>query len=185
MSDWLASVIAGCLQGEAWAARALVERYYRMVFSVCLRMLGRREDAEDTVQETFVRALRSLASYDPSRRFEPWLLTIAMNRCRTLLASRRRESTVELCWESLPDARPEGPATDQLREEIERALDKMRPEYREAFLMFHQLEMSYADIAEALGRPINTIKTWIHRARRQIVTELQQRNVVSCTRKTP
>ncbi len=66
----------------------LVELYRDRVFRFCYRMLGQRQDAEDAAQETFVRMLRSLAAWDGRRDFEPWLLGIAGNRCRTLLAAQ-------------------------------------------------------------------------------------------------
>ncbi len=184
MSDAITAVVTGCLRGDASSMRALVERYYRMVFAVCLRLLGRHDDAEDAVQETFLRAFRSLASYDPNRRFEPWLLTIAINRCRTRLAARRHQPTVEIVWESIADEHSEVSSFEQFKEEVARAVEKLRPEYRQAFLMFHQRGMSYVDISRALGRPINTIKTWIHRARREIVAELKSRDVLSPKRLT-
>ena len=61
----------------------LVNRFRGQVFGLCYRMLGQRQDAEDAAQETFVRVLKNLHRWDPARPFEPWLLTIAGNRCRT------------------------------------------------------------------------------------------------------
>ena len=69
----------------------LVDQYRSRVFGLCYRMLGQRQDAEDMTQETFIRALKSLSRWDPERDFEPWLLAIAGNRCRTALATRRRK----------------------------------------------------------------------------------------------
>ena len=178
MGNALKRILAGCLRGDEQAVRALVEQYQGMVFSLCLRLLGNRQDAEDVVQETFIRVVRSLASYDRSRRFEPWLLAIAANRCRTLLAAQSRRREVVIPWEHIAAKPSHGLEEEHLREELTQALETLRPEHRQAFVMFHQMEMSYAQIAEVLDCPINTVKTWIHRARRQLVAHLQARRVL-------
>src|SRR5882672_7857272 len=72
-----AEIIRRCLEGEERAHRELMARYERPVFSVAMRMLRQREDAEDVTQETFVRMFRALDRYDPSRSFSAWLFSIA------------------------------------------------------------------------------------------------------------
>jgi RNA polymerase sigma-70 factor, ECF subfamily len=172
-------LISACLAGDADSIVRLVEQFQDRVFRLAWRMLGDRHEAEDVTQETFTRALRSLARWDSSRRFEPWLLAIAANRCRTVL-SRRRLPTVN-CPEAAadvagaPDTRFEN---RQLVEEIELALDDLRHEYAEAFRLFHVQHLAYADIAEQLEVPLGTVKTWVHRARREIATRLKSRGVV-------
>ena len=79
-----------CIAGSQPAIGELVNRFQGQVFGLCYRMLGQREDAEDATQETFVRVVNNLQRWDPARAFEPWLLTIAGNRCRTKLAKRKR-----------------------------------------------------------------------------------------------
>lgn len=179
MGDSLGKLLSGCLRGEEGAVRALVERYQNMVFGLCIRLLHNRQDAEDVVQETFIRAVRSLSCYDRKRPFEPWLLAIAANRCRSLMAARARHRHVEVAWETIPAGESDPTGVRHLQEEVNRALDHLRPEYRQAFVMFHQMEMSYADIAQVLNCPINTVKTWIHRARRHLIAQLQARQVVT------
>src|SRR5207244_1322142 len=156
----------------------LVERFRGQVFGLCYRMLGQRQDAEDAAQETFVRVLKNLHRWDPGRDFLPWLLAIAGNRCRTALAARRRrpvaEPTVELVADDAPDQRP----ADHLAEEVHLALAELRPEYAQAFLLFHDQELSYAEIAEAMQVPLGTIKTWVHRARRELIDCLRRRGAI-------
>ncbi|MES1213152.1 MAG: RNA polymerase sigma factor [Singulisphaera sp.] len=168
-----------CLAGDAAAATELVARFERPVFALCYRMLGQREDAEDVTQESFVRALRSLKSWDNAREFAPWLMAIAGNRCRTLLAARARRPRAASEVERVEDTTPPPEAARHLAEEVERALAGIRPEYRQAFVMFHEQEMSYGEIAEAMGCPLGTIKTWVHRARRELVEQLRTREVLS------
>ena len=101
-------------------------------------MLGQREDAEDATQETFLRVVRNLHRWDPTRAFEPWLLTIAGNRCRTRLAKRmRRPSTLTLDY-PVEDQSVELARAKLLNEEIDLALKHVRKEYRQAFLALSQ-----------------------------------------------
>jgi RNA polymerase sigma-70 factor (ECF subfamily) len=168
-----------CLAGDESAATALVECFQHQVFGLCLRMLRDRHDAEDVTQETFVRAIRSLHRWDQERDFRPWLFAIAGNRCRTWLANRtRRPAAQSLIEESMPDDSPDRESEHGLVEEVNLALDGLREDYRQAFLLFHQHELSYAEIAEALDCPVGTIKTWIHRARGELARRLRQRGVV-------
>lgn len=171
-------LITRCLGGEQAAMRELVECHKALVFGLCLRMLGHRQDAEDITQEVFVRVFRSLSSWDPEREFKPWLLTIAGNRCRTLLASRRKRHQSMDFAEEIPDRTPDDRAARSLAEELSLALSDLREEYRQSFLLFHEQELSYADIAAAMDVPVGTIKTWVHRARREIIERLQRRGVV-------
>ena len=177
--DDLRTLIGQCLVGDQSAMLALVERFQGQVFGLCYRMLGQRQDAEDAAQETFVRVLKNLHRWDPEREFVPWLLAIAGNRCRTAISVRRRrpvaESAVELIADDAPDQRP----AQHLAEELHLALAELRPEYRQAFLLFHDHELSYGEIAESMDVPLGTIKTWVHRARRELIELLRQRGAIS------
>jgi RNA polymerase sigma-70 factor (ECF subfamily) len=157
---------------------ALVDRFRDRVFGLCLRMVRHRQDAEDATQETFVRALRSLANWDAERDFQPWLLAIAGNRCRTLLATRMRRPAMQNTVEQLPDAGADAQRAGALREELELALSGLRDEYRQAFVLFHQGQLSHAEIAEVLDCPVGTVKTWVHRARLELAQRLRQRGIV-------
>jgi len=124
-----------------------------------------------------VRALRSLSHWDQEREFLPWLLAIAGNRCRTCLSQRMRRPASTPLVEQLPDRRPHSEPARQLAEELRRALAKVRTEYRQAFLLFHEQELSYAEIAAALDCPLGTVKTWVHRARREVIEIMGKRGV--------
>ncbi|MGI9455429.1 MAG: RNA polymerase sigma factor [Aeoliella sp.] len=173
------ALAARCLTGDQRAMRELVERYEGVVLRVCLRMLRHRQDAEDIVQETFVRAIRSLGRWDPERRFQPWLLAIAANRCRTALGRRRvAPFDHQEMADELPARRDHRPAMRQLSEEVDLALAEIRDEYRQAFELFHKEELAYAEIAEVLEVPLGTVKTWVHRARQEVAVQLRRRGVV-------
>jgi len=169
MPDDLRQLIRRCLANDQQAMLDLVNRYRGRVYGLCYRMLGHRQDAEDAAQETFSRALRNLSSWDSQRDFEPWLLAIAGNRCRTALARRMRRPRPCTLNEPVASRAPDMQAARQLAEEVELALETLRHEYREAFVLFHQHELSYAQIAEAMQCPIGTVRTWIHRARRELI----------------
>jgi RNA polymerase sigma-70 factor (ECF subfamily) len=182
LSDDLRKLVRLCLAGRQDAMLELVERYRGRVFGLCYRMLGHRQDAEDVSQETFLRMLRSLAHWDPAREFEPWLLAIAANRCRTALAMRKRRPAAQTLVEPASDAPGELQAARNLAEEVSLAMALLRDEYRHAFVLFHEHELSYAEIAQALDCPIGTAKTWVHRARKELIARLRHRGVVEGTR---
>jgi RNA polymerase sigma-70 factor, ECF subfamily len=178
-SEELRPLIRRCLTGDQGAMLALVERFRGQVFGLCYRMLGQRQDAEDAAQETFVRVLKNLHRWDAGRDFEPWLLAIAGNRCRTALSTRKRRPAGEILPEQISDGLPDVQAVKNLAEEVSLALAGIRVDYRQAFVLFHEQELSYGEIAEAMNAPLGTIKTWVHRARRELIDQLQRRGVVA------
>ena len=180
-NDELRPLVRRCLSGSQTAMLELVRRFQGPVFGLCYRMLGRREDAEDAAQETFIRMLRSLSHWDEARDFEPWLLAIAGNRCRTALATRKRKPVPESLDEVSPIAGEEDQGS-HLAEEVQRALGQVRDEYRQAFVFFHEHEKSYGEIAELMEVPLGTVKTWVHRARRDLMDQLKQRGAVEDVR---
>lgn len=177
LTDEVRALAQRCLAGDQAAMLALVDRYQGQVFGLCYRMLGQRQDAEDMAQETFVRALRSLSHWDQDREFLPWLLAIAGNRCRTCLARRKTRPPSTPLVEQLPDRHGNAEPAKHLAEELQQALARLRAEYRQAFLLFHEQELSYAEIAAALDCPLGTVKTWVHRARREVIEVLTKRDV--------
>lgn len=182
MSDELRTLIERCLRGDQSAMRQLVERYRDNIFGLCVRMLGHLQDAEDAAQEAFVRVFRSLHKVDLERDIEPWLLAIAGNCCRTRLKQRgRRGAPAPLATDVCDDAAPADSGRD-LAEEVRLGLSHLREEHRQAFLLFHEQELSYAEIANLLEAPLGTVKTWVHRARQELIERLQQRGVIEDTR---
>ena len=181
MTDEFKSLVRRCLNGSQAAMIDLVECYRSQVFGLCYRMLNQRQDAEDMTQETFVRVLKNLHRWDDERPFEPWLLAIAGNRCRTMLAARRRRPVSSSLVEHLPDERPDEQQARRLTEEVECVLVQLREEYRQAFLLFHDQQLSYVEIASAMDCPVGTAKTWVHRARRELAGHLRQRGTLEET----
>ena len=170
-------LVRRCLRGDDEATRALVRRYQDRVFGFCLKILRHRQDAEDAAQETLLRMVRSLHRWDDRRRFEPWLLAIAANRCRTLMARRaKRGATWPL--RDVPCAGTRAEEVDAWHEEIALGLEQLRPEYRMALVLFHTNELTYQEIADVLECPIGTVRVWIHRARKQLWEWLASREML-------
>jgi RNA polymerase sigma-70 factor (ECF subfamily) len=156
----------------------LVDRFQASVFSLCVRLLSHRHDAEDVTQEVFLRVFRSLRRWDASRPLKPWIMGITVNRCRTWLVQRaRRPEPVDYLQDCVTAPAPDDAA--ELLQEIRSALDHLRPEFREVFVLYHEHGQCYEDIADALGCPIGTVKTWLHRARLEVLQRLRQRGMVS------
>jgi len=166
-------------QNDESAFAKLVSRHHSLVFSVCLRILGHRQDAEDATQETFSRVAKYLHRWDPTRPLEPWLVTIAGNRSRSLLAKKRAHQPFALVAEPPCDQVRADRDAEVLREELELALAQIPDCQRMAFELFHQKSLSYAEIARHLNCPEGTVKTWVHRARISVIRQLQQREVVA------
>lgn len=175
-----AELVASALRGSQDAFRELVKRFERPVYSLVLRMVQDSATAEDLAQEVFVKAFRRLETYDPQWKFSSWLFKIAHN---TTIDHLRKGTpdTVPLEAEEddrgslasvLADESGEDPQAAAERRDLGRSLEKaigrLRPEYRQAVLMFYVHGASYQEICEALGLPLGTVKTNLHRARKEL-----------------
>lgn len=176
MVDDEAELVQSCLAGDEAGLRSFVERFQGMIFGLCVRMVGHRHDAEDLAQESLLRALRNLRQWDPTKPLRPWLLTIAANRCRTLLSTRPRRAAAPVLAD-IVDVSPPAANTD-LAEELQLALAHLREEYRLCFVLHYQNGMSLQEIGVIAGCPASTVKTWLFRARRELAEFLQRRGVV-------
>ena len=158
-------VIHAARAGDVRAFATLVDMYYARCLRFALHMLADRSDAEEAVQDTFVRLYRALPSYREQDSFEPWLFRILGNRCRTAGAKQRRHAEVMEYGEVPERATAAGHDREMAwREEIERALRSLPVEQREAFLMRHVEGMSYEDMAVATGAGLSALKMRVKRA---------------------
>jgi len=154
------------LDGDTAAFTTLVDRHAAACTRFATRMLGNREDAEDATQETFLRAYRSLARYEERQAFRTWLFQILINRCRTAAVRRERRHRMFLVDDNAvasASVRPAAEASD-LRAELQRVVDALDPDQREAFLLKHVEQLSYDQMAAATGVGVSALKMRVKRA---------------------
>lgn len=184
-----ADVVALAQQGREVAYRELLRRYERPVFSLVFRMVRDRTVAEDLSQETFIKVLNHIDKYRPEFKFSSWLFKIANNVAIDHLRRRQlntismdgspnASTAAEIEASSFDIADQSESALDELEARelgtaIERAIAKLRPEYRSCILLRHVEGRSYEEIAATLDLPLGTVKTFIHRARHQLRDLLQ------------
>ena len=166
------------LGGDPEAFEMLVQTHYAGCLRFARQMLGRREPAEDAVQETFLRAYRGLGSYDHRDRFRAWLFRILINRCRTTLDQERRRRTdprplEELAPHQTPTARPDDVLA---RTALEAALLRLDTRQREAFLLRYVEQLSYEEMAEATGVGVSALKMRVARAKEGLRREIGHDN---------
>lgn len=162
--------VRAAVEGDEDAFAWLVDRYYQRCLRFAVHMLGNREDGEEAAQDAFVRAYRTLHAYEHRDRFEAWLFKILVNRCRSTAVSRNRRA-----HEPLEEGTPEPPreARDPLLERnIRRALARLSPDQREAFVLKFVEEMTYEEMADLTGADVSALKMRVLRAREQMKKEL-------------
>ena len=162
-----AAVVGRVLGGDVEAFGILVERYFDHYVRFATHLVGNREDAEEVVQDTFLRAYRALGRYEERERFGAWLLRILVNRARTVSAiGRRREKMFpDQVEETLPEASEAHPADRAaLREEMARALSQLGSDQREAFLLHYVEGLSYEEMAAITGSGVSALKMRVKRS---------------------
>jgi len=174
MSD--AALVGQVLAGDAEAFAGLVARYRDRLGRYAMRMLGSREDAEEVVQDTFVRAYRSLTRCEDPERFGSWLFTILVNRVRTSGARATRRGKTFVHDEALALGAAEDAAAERIawREEIDRALERLDADQREAFLLKHVEDLSYEEMSEMTGVGVSALKMRVKRACDRLREMLQE-----------
>ncbi len=168
MSDSDAAMVARTLDGDLNAYAGLMARYRDKFGRYAFHMLGNREDAQEALQDSFVRAYRSLATCRQPDRFGAWLFRIVVNRCRTV---RRRLQRARRFDAELPEDVPstgERPDAFEWRDEIGHALEQLRPHYREAFLLRYVEGLEYAEMAEMTGAKEPALRMRVKRASDQL-----------------
>ena len=161
-----ATLVRRVLDGDSRAFTTLVERHLQPCLRFATRMLGGRHDAEDATQEALLRAYRALATYDPTSSFRTWLFAILVNRCRTsLLQKTRYVRRVVTDEDAMASAVGGDDATaTELLIEIERAVARLDPDQREAFLLKHVEQLDYEAMSEITGAGVSALKMRVKRA---------------------
>lgn len=172
-----AELVRQCIEGRSHAFEVLLQRYEKPVYNVALRILGHAEDARDVAQTVFLRAWRSLDSYDPAYRFFSWIYRIAVNEA--LDAAGRRRPVERLSeYERSAGPSPSAALDDaQASAVVRRALAGLPPEARAVIVLRHYLGLSYREIAETLGVPEKTVKSRLFTARERLRAVLAAQGV--------
>jgi RNA polymerase sigma-70 factor (ECF subfamily) len=169
--------------GDREARRELFERYRTPAFHVAYRITGRREDALDVVQDSFIKAFQSLGSFQRDAGFKTWLLRIVANRALDLLRTRRVRLAASFDGDEGSGAAPSPAAAgeddpgqrlerEEVGQRVAAAVEELPPAQRAVFSLYATGEMTYGQIAEALGVPIGTVMSRLYHARIKLKARL-------------
>jgi RNA polymerase sigma-70 factor (ECF subfamily) len=160
------------LEQQQWteAFDLVVRQFQTKVFHLACSMLGNPEQAEDTAQEVFIRIWRALPRYRGSASVSTWIYSIARNACLTALKSSGSHRTVSL-EDPGTRAEAEGKADPLERRhspDLRRLVEELPEKQRQVVTLFYMEEKSYEEVSRLLGMPAGTVKTHLHRARKEL-----------------
>ena len=168
--------------GDRAAFRTLIERHQPELLRFLIRLVGDQAGAEDVFQEAFLQVHLAADTFDATRRFRPWLFTIAANKARDYLRRKGRRRTLELSapvdrggdsgeagsFVDLMEVRVPAPSDaldkDETNRQVQKALDELPLILREILLLAYFQRISYAQISDELGIPLGTVKSRLHAA---------------------
>ncbi|QAY67906.1 RNA polymerase sigma factor SigW [Paenibacillus protaetiae] len=175
------------LKGDQRAFAELVDLYQDKLFHMAYRMLNNRQEAEDVVQDTFLRVYKNLDKYDEGLKFSTWIYRIATNLCIDRL--RKRKPSYSLDAESSEHEGLDGysmipsdnrtPESEVLLTEtqkiVHQAIESLPPKYKTIMMLRYIQDMSLQEIGEVLDMPVTTIKTRVHRGREFLRKKLEHK----------
>ena len=160
--------------GSQEAFNRLVDRYKNRLFNLVVRMIPTREEAEDIVQETFLRVYQHKNNFDPKYCFSTWIYTIALNLAKNNLRRKKKVKFLELFdLEETSEEPAVEPGRVALGPWIEKEIEKLPEKYRVAFLLREMDQLPYEEIAEITGVPTGTVKSRVNRARTILAESLR------------
>lgn len=174
-------LITAVLNGNQPAYAELIRRHQRFVFTLALRFTRSREDAEEVAQDVFVKAYRSLNSFQRTAKFSTWLYSIVYTTSMTFL--RKNKLDTQSIDEEGVHLQLEDAASDFRADQVEQkskiaylnlAIDRLLPDDAAIITLFYKGEQSLEEIGQALGMETNTVKVKLHRARHRLKEKLQQ-----------
>jgi RNA polymerase sigma-70 factor (ECF subfamily) len=174
-------IISMVLQGDQNAYATLVERYQNYVFTIVLRYVKSREDAEEVAQDVFVKAFRSLADFKGNAKFSTWLYTVTTTTCITFLRKKKLEVHSldnEKVFE-MADNQDSGMSANQIEQKsrvnmVNEAIKMLNPEDAQIITLFYKGEQSLEEIARIVSKEPNTVKVQLHRARSRLKEKMQK-----------
>ena len=164
-----------CKNGDDSAFKELMERHARPVFNFVRQYVKADDDIEDVVQDSFFKAWRHIKRFKKGRPWKPWLFTIARNTALDHIKKRRAFSFSQLddaendlaFADTLEDAEPLAPElfeTAEIKGELAVLMETLHPDHRAVLIMHYKEELTFDEIAAVMDRPMNTVKSWHHRA---------------------
>jgi len=171
--------ITKCQKGEPEAFGFLVKKYKKRAYFTALALVGSHDDALDLSQEAFVRAYRSIGTFDTRHRFFTWLYRILRNLCLNHLRNnRRRAEILQEAGNSVIGKDPENPSLllekDEVKEAVWSAVSVLEPHEREIIILRDFQELSYKEIADALDCPVGTVMSRLFHARKALKDKLEK-----------
>jgi RNA polymerase sigma-70 factor (ECF subfamily) len=179
-----AQLVARSLKQDQEAFGQLIDRHAATIVNLAYRMVGNRAEAEDLAQETFLAAFKSLSTFRADAKFSTWLYRIATNKCKDWLRVKRPGQGLQdvdvneaLDVHVAEDRTPERLLSQQqVAQELEQAIQRLPPLYREAFVLKHVEGLSYEEMQEILGVNGDTLKMRVYKGRVQLSRELAELN---------
>jgi RNA polymerase sigma-70 factor, ECF subfamily len=178
-----AKLIARSLKQDSDAFGQLVERYATVIVNLAYRMVGDRTEAEDLAQETFVAAFKALPRFRAESKFSTWLYRIAANKCKDWLRVKRpgqgaQDVDVDEVFDEGAVAEERTPerllSQQQVAAQLDQAIQRLPPLYREAFVLKHVEGLSYEEMQEIVGVNADTLKMRVYKGRLQLSRELAE-----------
>jgi RNA polymerase sigma-70 factor (ECF subfamily) len=167
------TIIQSVLRGDVNQYEQLVTRYHVGLIIHCERLTGDRESAEDIAQEAFIKAYERLADFDNNKsRFSTWLYKIATNKAFDYLRANKRSVPSEDIDDFMDESVPDYAAQEQHRQVRDAVAALQPPSHRQAVEAYYWQGQSYQQIADELKVPINTVRTWLRRAKQQLRSDL-------------
>lgn len=174
-------IISQILNGDQNAYALLVDKYRNYVFTIVLRYVKSREDAEEVSQDVFIKAYRSLADFRGNSKFSTWLYTVTTTTCITFLRKKKLEvqSLDNENVFAVADNIDSGVSANQVEQKtrinmVNEAIRMLNPEDAQIITLFYKAEQSLDEIAHILGKEPNAVKVQLHRARTRLKEKMQK-----------
>jgi len=163
------SLALRCKSGDQAAFDEIVERYHVRLYRFAFRMLNDRSEAEDAVQETFIRTFKALPAYRPDGYFSSWIYRIALNECRRRMRAKRIFFPLELVEQAGNSPDPQNNAIVSERNRLLRqAVSAMPEHYRIVLTLFYFEDLSVEQISKTIGISVSAVKVRLHRGREKL-----------------
>jgi len=169
-------LIAACLQGQEEEFRKIMDIYKGPVMALAMNILGNRQDAEDSCQETFIQVYRNLGRFDPQKSFRNWIFTILYRRCLDRLKKKRRfQMAFNKAKHEAPRATPPETADAGRRQPLSKEiLGCLRPKERIVLTLWANEGFTAAEISDVLRCSPSTARVYLFNARKKIKSQLEK-----------